>query len=327
MFKQLVNELRLRWTIVPQGPLLIKSGKESGADPTLLDMNFVRIHHSELGETVYLPGSSLKGTLRSYCEKIARTVAAEHPTGKVSCCNPLDAKAACDKKKVVVSARKQGDGVTIYRELCSICRTFGHTVQAGHLRVSDAYPPKVLVNDTNRTEQRDGVAIDRRTGSVAQGPFTLEIVTRGAFEGELCLRNFQLWQVGLLALALRDLSQGRVPIGFGKSRGLGQVKVTYHQLEVSYPAQVGPASKDFGKWLYSVPQFPIGKHEGGDNGYDFFPEPPIALPAGGVVEDDWGRVSVCFEGHEAAEALLKATVLAWAAYALGRPLTEGGGNG
>lgn len=325
MFKQLVNELWLKWTIVPQGPLLIKSGKESGADPTLLDMNFVRIHHSELGETVYLPGSSLKGTLRSYCEKIARTVTAEHLEGQVKCCDPLDGKAACDQKKAVVNARKRGDGVTIYRELCSICRIFGHTVQAGHLRVSDAYPPESLLKETNDTERRDGVAIDRRTGSVAVGPFTLEIVTRGAFEGELCLRNFQLWQVGLLALALRDLSQGRVPIGFGKSRGLGQVKVTYRQLEVSYPSQVGSTARNFGERLYGVSQFPIGQREGGDSGYDFFPEPAVALPAGGVVEDDWGRVNVLFEGHGPAEALLKATVPAWAAYAQGQPL-EGGGD-
>jgi len=325
MFKQLVNELRLKWTIAPQGPLLIKSGKESGADPTLLDMNFVRIHHSELGETVYLPGSSLKGTLRSYCEKIARTVAAEHPEGKVQCCDPLDGKAACDQKKAVVSARKKGDGVTIYRELCSICRMFGHTVQAGHLRVSDAYPPETLLDETNDTEQRDGVAIDRRTGSVAVGPFTLEIVTRGAFEGELCLRNFQLWQVGLLALALRDLSQGRVPIGFAKSRGLGQVKVIYNQLEISYPAQIGSATRGFGERLYSVFQFPIGQQEGGKDGYNFFPEPAVALPAGGVVEDDWGRVNVRFEEHKPAEALLKATVPAWAAYARGQSL-EGGAD-
>lgn len=327
MFKQLVNELRLKWTIAPQGPLLVKSGKESGADPTLLDMNFVRIHHSELGETVYLPGSSLKGTLRSYCERIARTVAAEHSEGKVTCCNPLDDRKACSKKKIVEKARKRGDGMTIYRELCSICRVFGHTVQAGHLRVSDAYPPQALLKDTNRTEQRDGVAIDRRTGSVAVGPFTLEIVTRGAFEGELALRNFQLWQVGLLAVALRDLSQGRVPIGFGKSRGLGQVKVTYRRLEVSYPAQVGSTTKDFGERLYGVSQFPIGQQEGGEDGYDFFSEPAVALPVGGVVKDDWGRVSVGFEEHETAEALLKATVPAWAAYALGQPMAEGGGDG
>ena len=326
MFKQLVNELRLWWTIAPRGPLLIKSGKESGADPTLLDMNFVRIHHGELGETVYLPGSSLKGTLRSYCEKIARTVAAEHPEGKVRCCNPLDEKVACGKKEAVVNARKKGDGVTIYREMCSICRVFGHTVQAGHLRVSDAYPPKTLVKETNDTEQRDGVAIDRRMGSVAVGPFTLEIVTRGAFEGELCLRNFQLWQVGLLALALRDLSLGRVPIGFGKSRGLGQVKVTYQKLEVSYPAYVGPTDKRLAERLYGVTQFPVGKQEGSQDGYDFFPEPAIALPVSGVVENDWGRVSVRFEGHQAAETLLKATVPAWAAYALGQPLKEGGGD-
>ena len=61
MHKALLCELHLDFAIEPRGPLLIKSGREAGADPTLPDMNFVRTYHPTLGETVYLPGSSLKG--------------------------------------------------------------------------------------------------------------------------------------------------------------------------------------------------------------------------------------------------------------------------
>src|SRR3990172_9552844 len=116
MHKKMVNELRLSFSIAPRGPLLIKSGKESGADPTLLDMNFVRLHHAGLGrETVYLPGSSLKGTLRSYCEKIARTVGEGTNRQLPFSCNPLGnsnkpgAQYACgryfDKHKDASSAQ------------------------------------------------------------------------------------------------------------------------------------------------------------------------------------------------------------------------------
>ena len=130
MHKQLVNELRLEFVIRPQGPLLIKSGQEAGADPTLLDMNFVRTEHGELGETIYLPGSSLKGTLRSYCEKIARTVG-------VKCCDPLGDKS-CGRE--MERASRPDTAAEIYSGLCTICRIFGHTVMASHLQIADAYP-------------------------------------------------------------------------------------------------------------------------------------------------------------------------------------------
>jgi CRISPR/Cas system CSM-associated protein Csm3 (group 7 of RAMP superfamily) len=172
MHKKLVNELRLTFRIKPEGPLLIKSGQEAGADPTLLDMNFVRTDHGELGSTVYLPGSSLKGTVRSYCEKIGRTVG-------LDVCNPLDMRESCGRK--LERKAKMASGAEIYKDLCPVCRIFGHTVMASHIQFSDAYPTAGSVEMTNDTEERDGVAIDRISGAVAVGPFQLEVVTRGEF--------------------------------------------------------------------------------------------------------------------------------------------------
>jgi len=41
--------------------------------------------------------------------------------------------------------------------------------------------------------------------------------------------------LGLLGLVLRDLNDGWFAIGFGKSRGLGNVSVEYHSAIVQYP--------------------------------------------------------------------------------------------
>ncbi|QEI41819.1 hypothetical protein BMF77_02419 [Dolichospermum sp. UHCC 0315A] len=59
MHKKFVNHCTIDLTIIPDGPILIKSGKE-GADPTKPDMEFVETYHAG-GRTIYLPGSSLKG--------------------------------------------------------------------------------------------------------------------------------------------------------------------------------------------------------------------------------------------------------------------------
>ncbi len=307
MHKQLVNELRLWFSLRPAGPLLIKSGKGGGAAPMLLDMNFVRVHHGELGDTVYLPGSSLKGTLRSYSEKIARTV-------NVFCCDPLG-KESCGQRL----ERQRGlDSAKKYQELCTICRIFGHMPVASHVRFSDAYPQNSLVkefdqklrDDTNRTEERDGVAIDRVSGAVAVGPFQLEVVTRGEFFGQLHLRNFQLWQVGLLTIALRDIHEGLVPIGFAKSRGLGQVQLNYQRLEISYPGQMGAlATQRLGNKLAGVTSFNVTNA----SAYDFEPEEMLELN-GGSVEAEWGRVTTRYDNVEAIRSNLRATVPAWANY-------------
>jgi CRISPR-associated RAMP protein (TIGR02581 family) len=299
MHKRLVNELRLGFLIAPQGPLLIKSGKEAGADPTLLDMNFVRTDHAELGRTVYLPGSSLKGAVRSYCEKIGRTVG-------LDVCNPLT-DASCGHR--IERGFRRASSAKIYQELCPICRLFGHTVMASHVWFSDAYPTPGTIDDVNDTEERDGVAIDRVSGAVAVGPFQLEVVTRGVFQAGLTVRNFQLWQVGLLAVALRDMADGRVPLGFAKSRGLGRVAVTYQRLEISYPGQFGQGSDlDFGANLYGVTAFGI-KEE-----YKFFPEAPVPLPVPRQAQPEWGRITLTYEDAADIEALLKATVQPWADY-------------
>ncbi len=311
MHKKLVNELRLTFRIQPQGPLLIKSGREAGADPTLLDMNFVRTTHAELGHTVYLPGSSLKGAIRSYCEKIGRTVG-------LKVCNPLDVRDSCGRR--LERKAKRATGAEIYRQLCPICCIFGHTVMSSHIRFDDAYPTPETVAVVNETEERDGVAIDRVSGAVAVGPFQLEVVTRGEFLAGLTLRNFQLWQVGLLAVALRDMAEGRVPLGFGRSRGLGRVRLRYDRLEITYPGRFhDDGGQKFDQALYGVTALMSAADA---EPYGFYPEDPLPLPVSTTPVSEWGRVSLVYEDPGAIIRLLKATVKPWSAYVAA--MTQGG---
>lgn len=226
MFKQLVNECVIDLTITTDGPILIKSGIPTLSGP---DMAFVTTWRNGTQE-VYLPGSSLKGTLRSHAERIARTL------NEVAACNPFadidSSDAFCglcfDARK---KAKEELKNPRVYSDSCPICRLFGSTWYAGRLATEDAY----AIGSAPRREQRDGVGIDRFTGGAAHGvKFDLEVVTEASFATRLHLRNFELWQLGLLGFVLTDLADGLIRIGAAKSRGLGRVRGTVGKVRIDF---------------------------------------------------------------------------------------------
>lgn len=300
MHKRRLNEFTLQLTIEPDGPILIKSGSESGADPTLPSMNFVRTRHPRSGEpTIYLPGASLKGVVRSHSERIIRTV---FPTNDERiCCDPLSRDNNCSSR---IRAQKITETDAQYKELCLACRVFGHMEHASHFVAADAYPEVAI--DT--LPVRHNVAIDRLSGGVAVGPFDMEVALDGRFQTTMRLHNFETWQIGLLALALRDLKTGQVRLGFAKSRGLGAVKVTFDQLEIGYPGQFDAQAYPFGEKLLGVSALAQDMV----NAYGFQQADALTYPAPVEVEDDWGRQKVTLHGDEAITNLFKTAVSAWA---------------
>jgi CRISPR-associated RAMP protein (TIGR02581 family) len=228
MHKALYNQAKLSFALSPATPLLIKAGTISASDPSLPDMAFVRTTDPRSGQpTVYLPGASVKGVLRSHAERILRTLG-------LSCCNPLDTKNAYNEKTGAGSCGKLIDqeklvGSERYKRQCAACKLFGSTGVASHVQVADAYPRATV---PVLTEVRTSVGIDRQLGSAASGSlFQLEVVVAGMFECTLILSNVQLWQVGLLAFCLRDLREGFVQLGSAKSRGLGVVAISDEAIE------------------------------------------------------------------------------------------------
>lgn len=258
MHKATFLEGTLCLTIHPDGPILIKAGETGGADPTLPDMEFIRTKrsagemqdaqepHTSKGH-IYIPGSSLKGVIRAQCERICRSLdhsehnpdadnppLADNPVGKGKQYRGVDdIDFSCGEyfNTINESLKSKTDRTAIiYRRSSFVSQMFGHTSLAGRVRFADAYATRPLT-----IEERNGVAIDRIYGSVAFGPFNYETVVAGSFATRIDFKNITLAQLALLGLSLRDLADGRIGMGFGKSRGLGRVKVTLDSLEVYYP--------------------------------------------------------------------------------------------
>ncbi|MDH6066133.1 RAMP superfamily CRISPR-associated protein [Chrysosporum ovalisporum APH033B] len=223
MHKRFVNHCTIDLTIIPDGPMLIKSGEE-GADPTKPSMEFVETYHPG-GRSIYLPGSSLKGAIRAHGERIVRTVGKESRTNSSLpwANDPLNDKYEYLKDKSTSD---------IYKLSSFTDQIFGNTSIASRLRIEDAYPDKSV---PLKLEERNGVAIDRVFGSVAVGPFNYQVCTSGEFHTKIHLKNFTLGQLGLIGLVLRDLNDGWFGLGFAKSRGLGTVQVKLNQAVVQYP--------------------------------------------------------------------------------------------
>jgi CRISPR/Cas system CSM-associated protein Csm3 (group 7 of RAMP superfamily) len=240
MHKRLVNQCAISLRLIPNGPILIKAS-DQGADPTKPDMEFVEAYHNGKKE-VYLPGSSLKGVIRAHAERIVRTVGGErYDSNKPDALwsnDPLNDRHTYLEEEYFPNGekkRKKRSADGIYRHSCFIDQMFGNTSIASHVRITDAYhDPEVGI--PLMLEERNSVAIDRFSGSTAgSGLFNFQVCTSGAFKTTIHLKNFTLAQLGLIGLVLRDLNEGWVGVGFGKSRGLGFVTVDYLKATIQYP--------------------------------------------------------------------------------------------
>jgi CRISPR-associated RAMP protein (TIGR02581 family) len=283
MLKKLVNEARFTLTITTEGPVLVRSGHATLVGP---DMTPVRTFRNGDWQ-VYLPGSSLKGVFRSHLEKICRTL----KSNPVVVCNPfwmLKDKAQYNNGQLVcpdyleiscgdkferrskekfekdnrhwAHAKEDITSEMAYSQACPICRLFGSTEFIGRVNINDAY----LVNDSdnNRTEERDGVGIDRLSGGSFGGAlFNLQVVaSKVEFKTEIHLRNFEVWQLGMLLVMVQDMADGLVRVGSGKSRGLGKITgkvdevVIYHlgALSSKKPEEVWGLGKFLGDGTYGT---------------------------------------------------------------------------
>jgi CRISPR-associated RAMP protein (TIGR02581 family) len=243
MLKMLLNECLIDFSISTETPILIKSGMERVRDPDMFPVKTFRNGKPE----AFIPGSSLKGIIRSHAERITRTL---RQGKEPACCNPFEDKNNKNEPDFACSSYfeeykpqkgiKKLNGMEAYRQSCLICRLFGSTESASRLIVKDAY----LKDDCNvKFETRTGVGIDRFTGGASKGAlFSLEVATNAKFGTQLYIRNFELWQLGLLAYVFKDFEDGIIPIGYGKSRGLGKVTAVVDKVELRYLGKNKPSA-------------------------------------------------------------------------------------
>jgi len=228
MLKALVNEARLHLDITTTGPLLVKTGYATVIGPDMAPVETYRNGRKE----VYLPGSSLKGIFRSHIEKVINSIKPQ------VACNPFQGPNDRSDKLYRRSCGSHPDfniktlSHLVYAGSCPTCRLFGSTQFAGRLAVQDAY---LSENDKERTliERRDGIGIDRLTGgTISKAKFDLATVTADTtFSTMLHLRNFEIWQLGLLFVIIQDMEDELIRIGSGRSRGLGKVTARISERE------------------------------------------------------------------------------------------------
>lgn len=86
-------------------------------------------------------------------------------------------------------------------------------------------------------QERDGVSIDRDTETAADGKlYDFQVVPAGTpFEFKAVVENAEDWELGLLMIGLHQFENEMIPLGGGRSRGLGVVK-----LEISETWWVNP---------------------------------------------------------------------------------------
>src|SRR6266487_4513875 len=232
MLKKLMNEAYFTLRITTTGPLLIKSGHATISGPDMTPVLTFRNGRQE----VFLPGSSLKGVFRSHIEKIVCSLkpqvvcypfSGSEDKGSDLSQRQRDYRESCGSmfanraKKNDEERRKLEEHTDlVYHESCPTCRLFGSTSFIGRVAISDAY-----LASSSVTEQRDGVGIDRLTGGASHGAkFELEVVSTGViFETDIHLRNFEIWQLGMLFTVIQDMEDELIHIGSGRSRGLGKV--------------------------------------------------------------------------------------------------------
>jgi CRISPR-associated protein Csm3 len=220
MHKFRINNMKLNISLEPVSPLLVKSGGIS-PNPLLPDMQFVRTK-IENKETVYIPGSSLKGTFRSSIERTLRGIKTDWA------CDIQD--DSCVKKlEKIKKESKDIESHVIYKKSCMACKMFGNTMLKGRVTIQDAYPVEEI-----ETETRYGVSISRLSQAVAHGPFETEVAVSGTFETQILMENFEIWQLGGIALVINGLNTGIIRVGFGKNRGFGQVSLTIKDIEYSF---------------------------------------------------------------------------------------------
>ncbi|MBD2384748.1 type III CRISPR-associated RAMP protein Csx7 [Cylindrospermum sp. FACHB-282] len=102
---------------------------------------------------------------------------------------------------------------------------FGSPWIASKFQVRDL----TIVDDTwfGQYQERDGVSIDRDTETAADGKlYDFQVVPAGTqFEFRAVVENATEWELGLLIIGLHQFETEQIPLGGGRSRGLGVVKL------------------------------------------------------------------------------------------------------
>ena len=208
--------------LVNETPLRVGVGKEELEErqPLLgsaVDMAPITIRFADGRSVPYIPGSSMKGVLRSLAEAMVRAQGKD------------DVHSPWDFKKIEEEA-KSGN-------YCIICGTFGSTKLASHIRIYDAYPEtdaltfvktSVGINREFRGAHPDILYTEQQVVPHVRWSFRMDVINIRVFpepqdeRGELFRSLIGMLVDGMVQVgARRTLGYGRLRLEKGSYRVYG----------------------------------------------------------------------------------------------------------
>ena len=224
MFDTFKNCLELTGTLTTVTALKIGAGRSiEVTDPDVPVIKDANGHP-------LIPGSSFKGALRSRLESFLRGIDlsfANDPSELSSSLWMNQVKELKTSADSIKDTKERDEHLTteLVRLSDKASRLFGSPWLAGKLQIRD-----LIVQDGNwfgQYQERDGVAIDRDTETAAdKRKYDFQVVPAGTiFDFKAAAENLEEAELGLLMLGLTQFENEMIPLGGGRSRGLGVVKL------------------------------------------------------------------------------------------------------
>ncbi|GGP08455.1 RAMP superfamily CRISPR-associated protein [Nonomuraea glycinis] len=244
-----ILDVRIAWT--PTAPVMVRSG----ADGLFVDTMPLTTRIDGRHLTLVLPGSSIKGMLRTHAELVERTVRGipapsalpGESAAKHSAAFRAQLDQLCAVRTLFGAARddagSRGAGalraeecladVTIPQELWAKVTGFDEETGPSEGDQSPSMPEQVRDRLADLgLERSDHVALDRWTGGASDGrlfsvlePYNVRWEPIRLSVDLTRLDTAENIGLALLLFVLRDLAEGRIAIGAATNRGFGDVEV------------------------------------------------------------------------------------------------------
>jgi len=225
-FETFKNRLEIIGTLTTITALRIGAGRSS--EPIGSDLPVIK---DALGRPL-IPGSSFKGALRSRLESFLRGI---WGGDRELVANPANEQEWSITASEIKKLKEQyTDDLSLTEAIVNhtdlISSLFGSPWVASKFQVRDL--TVLAENWFGQYQERDGVAIDRDTETAADGKlYDFQVVPAGTpFEFRAVVENAEEWELGLLMIGLHQFETQQIPLGGGRSRGLGVVELDIEKM-------------------------------------------------------------------------------------------------
>jgi CRISPR-associated RAMP protein (TIGR02581 family) len=231
MFEIFKSRLEIIGILETVTALRISAGRSS--EPIGSDLPVIK---DALGRPL-IPGSSFKGALRSRIESFLRGIHldfAANPAQELEWSIPPDRMSEFKEQnkdlKPQVKEEKLHEFIINNTDLVS--SLFGSPWLASKFQIRDLTVSKPEDNWFGQYQERDGVAIDRDTETAGDGKlYDFQVVPAGTpFIFHAVIENAEEWELGMLMIGLHQFQTEQIPLGGGRSRGLGVVKLIINDM-------------------------------------------------------------------------------------------------